>query len=347
MYASWVPLHLLWKRAMKKNWLHRRLRARWKRFCASRQIRGIAVPAGRGEIRMFMKIRNEVLRLPYFFDYYARRGVDRFFIIDNASDDGTAELLTARRDTHVFRVERSFRKENGLHPWVEALLDRYGTGHWCLCADPDEILVYPRCETLDLRALCRYLEAEGAGALAAEVLDMYSDAPLKETVYRAGEDFVSACPYFDAAAAREIRRKPECAAGSAFLGGMTERVFGYGSLLSKVPLFKFGKGVQIDRGHHTIRGARLSDLTAAVLHFKYFSDFIGKTVREAERGEYFNRARRYRQIARIVIDDPALRLCHEGSACFEDSSQLVRMGRLRTSEAYERFALSCGELRHA
>ena len=46
----------------------------------------------RKEIRLFAIMRNESLRLPYFLEYYKNLGVDRFFLIDNNSTDGSVQV---------------------------------------------------------------------------------------------------------------------------------------------------------------------------------------------------------------------------------------------------------------
>jgi hypothetical protein len=50
-----------------------------------------------GEIRAFMTVRNEILRLPQTLAHYRKIGVARFFIVDNGSTDGTREILAAQR----------------------------------------------------------------------------------------------------------------------------------------------------------------------------------------------------------------------------------------------------------
>jgi hypothetical protein len=44
--------------------------------------------ASRDEIRLFARCRNEILRLPAFFQHYRAMGVDRFYIVDNESYGG-------------------------------------------------------------------------------------------------------------------------------------------------------------------------------------------------------------------------------------------------------------------
>jgi hypothetical protein len=85
---------------------------------------GKAIPGrapGR-EIRLFSKCRNEKLRLPAFLADYRKLGVARFFIVDNASDDGSAEFLCAQPDVHVFHTYGSFRAARGGTNWLIATL---------------------------------------------------------------------------------------------------------------------------------------------------------------------------------------------------------------------------------
>ena len=74
-----------------------------------------AVPrlSRQGEVRLFSKIRNEKLRLPAFLRHYRSLGVDRFFIVDNDSTDGSTEYLLAQPDVHLFGLVPAFEKQGG------------------------------------------------------------------------------------------------------------------------------------------------------------------------------------------------------------------------------------------
>jgi len=45
------------------------------------------------DLLLFSTQRNEVVRLPYFLDYYRKQGINHFLIVDNDSDDGAREYL--------------------------------------------------------------------------------------------------------------------------------------------------------------------------------------------------------------------------------------------------------------
>ncbi len=57
-----------------------------------------------GQIRAFATCRDERLRLPAFLKHYRDLGIDRFFIVDNDSNDGTADYLVDQPDVHLFRT---------------------------------------------------------------------------------------------------------------------------------------------------------------------------------------------------------------------------------------------------
>jgi hypothetical protein len=88
--------------------------------------------------------RNELVRLPYFFDYYRNLGVNHFLIIDNDSTDGFAEWIRQFEDCSVWHTTASYLESGFGMRWCNYLLSRYGHGHLCVTVDPDEFLVFPR-----------------------------------------------------------------------------------------------------------------------------------------------------------------------------------------------------------
>lgn len=149
------------------------------------------------DIVVVTTVRNEYARLQHFLDYYRRLGVARFLFVDNDSTDGTTELLRSQLDCHVFHTRDSYRDSRFGIDWQNTLLDAYGTERWCLTVDADELLVYPHCEHVDLRELCRFLDGEGHEALYTFLLDMYPGGPLADAVCEPGRPFLDTCRFFD------------------------------------------------------------------------------------------------------------------------------------------------------
>jgi glycosyltransferase involved in cell wall biosynthesis len=160
--------------------------------------RGGRIPApAAGEIRLFSKLRNEMLRLPAFLRHYRALGVGRFFLVDNGSTDGSTEYLLDQPDVHVFRTEGHFREARGGTDWLNALLGEFGVGTWCVTVDVDEFLWFPGVEYTSLKKLTAYLDAQGYEALGCLLLDLYPAGSLKDCTYSPDQDLVQAAPYFD------------------------------------------------------------------------------------------------------------------------------------------------------
>lgn len=319
---------------LKRHWSMRVSAARLRR------IDGRPIGDLDGKLLLFAMARNESLRLPYFLDHYLACGVDRIFLIDNGSDDDSVEIALARPNVHVFRTTESFRNYSN---WMELLLERYGRGRWCIAADLDEIFFYPHAETVPLKSLCDHLDRSGHSAVQCLLLDMYSDQPIGRNGYRPGQDPLSVCRYFDPefteAPKRWINQKTRrpfvCA---RFSGNLRQRLFGADVNLSKVPLFRYGRGVFAARGMHAMDGVDFAPVRGVVLHFKYLQDFNARVVEEAARGQHEGNAVDYRKYAARVQQEEDLNCFSESSVALQDSAQLVRLGMMRSSPEFDAFA---------
>jgi glycosyltransferase involved in cell wall biosynthesis len=155
------------------------------------------IPDCSGEIRAFMTVRDEILRLSRTLDHYRNIGVTRFFIIDNGSTDGTREFLTAQPNCHVFLTRNSYSEARFGLEWQHALLDEYGMDRWCVVVDADEWFVYPGYENRSLPELAAYLQQSGAQGMFSFLLDMYGWGPVAETISEPQQPLLDACRYFD------------------------------------------------------------------------------------------------------------------------------------------------------
>src|SRR5262249_233394 len=123
------------------------------------------------EVRAFMVVRDEMLRMPFTLTHYRKMGVARFFVIDNGSTDGTKEFLLAQPDCHLFVTYDSYAEAAYGLRWQNALLDEYGTNHWCLSVDADEWFIFPGYETIPLADFTAYLDRSGAQGTFSFLLD--------------------------------------------------------------------------------------------------------------------------------------------------------------------------------
>ena len=194
---------------------------------------------GAGTVLVLL-VHNEANLLPAFFAHYGAFGPLAFVVIDDRSDDGSGAWLAARPDVTLLRPVEGSTYARDKREWRGQVLDRVAPGRWALAPDVDEHLVWHGAPARGFAALVSTLEAEGAEALFAVMVDCYRDAPLAEHVHDAGDggDLAARFPLYDdparsggttwaERAPRRLRARfptPEL----MVLGGMRHRLFGTG-----------------------------------------------------------------------------------------------------------------------
>lgn len=325
-------------------WRKIRLRARRQYFLgrAIRRRRALSPVANRtraidsGAILCFVTLRNEAVRLPYFLDYYRALGVDHFLVVDNDSDDGSRALLEAQPDVSLWTTKASYKGSRYGLDWVNWLLFRHGTGHWCLTLDPDEFLVYPHCDVRPLRALTDWLDSSAYRAFPAMMLDMYPRGPLTERIYAAGENPLDIAAWFDPANYM-IRKNREY--GNLWIqGGPRARAFfaddpQNAPALNKIPLVRWARHYAYVSSTHMLLPRSLNLVydenggeraSGILLHTKFLSTFVGKSDEEMTRGQHYAGSREYKAYHSALQNQPQL-WCPE-SIEYEGWRQLEHLG---------------------
>jgi len=274
------------------------------------RIKSASLPLDENDLACFLVQRNERMRLEGFFDYYRRMGVSRFYVIDNASDDGeTLDFLLDQEDVELYSTPQAYSQSLYGVRWAELLIKAKRVGRWNLVLDADELLVldekYP-----DLPTLCRELEAENLDALYTPFVDMYSDLPINQTPYRPGEAILEQCGYHD----RTFYTTHVVYGGilgetPTYFGGVRSRAFGLDRVvLNKFPLFRYRPGLRLREGLHWIDHARFRMADGVLLHFKYLDTFHAYVEREIARGQHWNGASEYRKYHEMLRSNPEFSL---------------------------------------
>ena len=310
-----------------------------------KKVNFIEVPDNKREIRLFAIMRNESLRLPYFFEYYKNLGVDRFFIIDNNSTDDSALIAYNEANVHIYSTKDNFKN---FWFWMEYLLKEFGSDQWCLVVDIDELFSYPYSEKLNLWELIHFLEQEKSTSVLSLLLDMYSDRSIRSIQYSKGENPLLKIPFFDNSyETRNFRfidkNSYSFFYSKSFTGGMRKRVFGNIStphVLSKISLFKNDQNNYLTDGMHAINNSKISTLQGVVFHTKFLFDFIDEVNEEIKREQHFGNAFYYKHYEKKIAKQVDLNLYCKSSVRYLNTSQLLDLGIMFTNPDFDKYAES-------
>lgn len=301
-------------------WL--RLRRKRFRLRARRKARGLRTEIDRTatirprDVLVFITLRNEQVRLPYFLSYYRDFGVRHFLVVDNDSDDGTSDYLRQQPDVSLWSTTESYKRARFGMDWMNWLLGRYGHGHWCLTVDPDEFLVFPFCDTRSLPALTDWLQASSIRSFGAMLVDMYPKGPVSAVPYEPGQDPFAIASWFDAGNYM-ISRNPRFH-NLWIQGGPRARVF-FGDdpskapALNKIPLVHWDRRYVYASSTHALlpRGLNLvydewggEKASGCLMHAKFLSTFPAKAEEELVRRQHYAASREYRAYHERLQDQP-------------------------------------------
>ena len=204
-------------------------------------------------VTLLSVLRDELLLLPYFIDYYKQLGVDNFIFIDNNSNDGSLQYLFQRRDVNItlYHTTHSYKEALYGTKWINMLLDKYCKDKWCIVVDIDELL-YSR--ENNIHHLIDKMEKQNCNLSYQLLLDMY---PKSTNIndYQTGTNFIQHSNYYDKYSPEY--NIPEYPPNNTFLikGGIRKRLFGTDNTITKTSLFKytFYNNLELDVGYHLLK----------------------------------------------------------------------------------------------
>ncbi len=302
---------LRWRR---KRWRIRAFRKRRDLSCVKNRSKKMR----KDDILLFVTLRNERIRLPYFLKYYRDLGVNHFFMVDNGSDDGSREYLEQQDDVTLFTTRASYKRARFGTDWLNWLQRKYAHGHWTLVVDVDEFFVFPFCDTRPIRALTDWLDGSGVKAFSAMLIDMYPKGPIGAQPYVEGQNPMEILHWFDSG--NYMISKNEEYQNLWIQGGPRARQFfaddpDKAPALNKTPLVKWDRKYVYANSTHMLlpRGLNLvfdelggEKPSGALLHAKFLNTFIEKSAEEVERREHYAASREYLAYVQHMKESPEL-----------------------------------------
>ncbi len=280
------------------------------------------------EFLVICVVRNERTMLPHFLAHYRRLGAKHFVFVDNASDDGTREMLLDQDDVVLYGADTDYRDAHFGVAWQQAVLAAHALGKWAVVVDADELLLYPECESLPLAALLRRFEERGYDAAQTLMLDLYPRGALRDT------DFGAASPadanWFD----RQPLLRWHLGAGRysnapTWLSALRHRLIPHSPpnafTAQKIALFRYLPWVRLSEGLHYAAGVTPAPEALFLGHYKYHAGFRDKVLREIERKQHYDGASEYAHYLAMVAEPDATLFAPELSVHLDDSRSLPRI----------------------
>jgi hypothetical protein len=273
------------------------------------------------KIYLLCVFRDERLLLNYFIDYYRALGVTNFIMIDNSSADGGPEYLKTIPDTNIqiYRSEDSYREARYGAQWVNSVMRELCRDQYCLVVDADELFIFDRRRYRSLSELINSMEANGANAVPANLVDMYPREV--NNSYVRGANFLSHSPYFDDLNSDYYKDwGPIYSRFAHKVGGVRKRVFNATVCVHKFPLFKYNFfPIGVASGCHffqenekVLRSSdriKLYDPPAVLLHFKFIKpDFRRFVERRISNNQDWDDSFEYRKYRDALDATGALRM---------------------------------------
>ena len=321
----------------------KRRRYLWRAFRSRHALRSVTDNTDQistADILLFATMRDEAIRLPHFLDHYRALGVTHFLIVDNGSTDGTAEQLARSPDVSLWQSANSYKASRFGMDWINHLLRRYGSGHWCITVDTDEILTYPDWPNLSLGDLTARLDRLGLPNFGALMVDLYPKGRLADQSYAPGQDPFETLRWLDRPDFTAKRQEP---VGNLWVqGGVRRRVFFADSparapTLNKIPLVKWRRAFAYVNSTHSMLPRALNAAyydfdgkrmpSGALLHTKFLDLIVARSGVEKARGEHFGDGRLFTDYYDALSSNPDLWFEH--SIEYQGWKQLEDLGVIK------------------
>lgn len=282
-------------------------------------------PLSPEDLPLVFVTHNDLTILPFFLRHYRRLGVTRFICVDDVSQDGTRDYLSAQPDVDLWTSPLRYGEARRGRRWREALFARYGYDRWYVNVDSDEFLLYDGCEGTGLSALVAVLEEHDCKRLAAPMLDMYPGPGAIEPDPEQGLPWQFSNHFDVRGYEAELDKR-----GVSLKGGPRRRRFAEANELMKYPLIFWDRSCFFGSSpHRPLPFERnFEPFFGALLHFKFFTNYRGKIAEAAVGKQHYNGSEHYQAMMDALDREGDLNFVGPESARFEGPEQLRELGFL-------------------
>ena len=306
------------------------------------------IPYKKDELIVLCLVRDGEPWARSFIEHYFSLGAKHIVFLDNDSTDDTVSVASEYDNVTLLRTKLPFG--SGVEGAVgeilmrRYLIERFGKNRWSLCVDIDELFDYPYSDIIGLDSLLGYLNSNSYTAVTAQMLDMFPEKLSVNSTQEIGRELKDEYRFYDISEIDRSKPKKEKRSNIiesdeiaiAVKGGIRDNVFGFKPLLTKYPLL-FSDGTVEHMGVHSIRNARVADLTCVLFHYKFYAfalqDYWYKAI-EHKRGRSPFGKRRYEQYVEVLEKNPELQLKLDSSREIASVNDLLENGFLVSSEDY-------------
>lgn len=286
-------------------------------------------------------VRDGEMWMQSFMEHYLALGVKHVIFLDNGSTDATIEAASRFKQVSVYTTSVPFRTyEVGMRRWLSKT---FGRGRWTLAPDIDELWDYPHSDRLSLQGFIGYLDHHGYQAVAAHALDMFSPLPFSSLHSLPGDNVREKYRLYDLEGIQKTRQMYWITNGqtasehiTASFGGIRQRLFGSECLLQTRHALHFtGNGSDPYRyDGHFAAGARVADVSAVLLHYKFLSTLYDQALTNIRLGQHHKGSHHYTGFVRVLSEHPHFNMRTITSRELQSVNELVDGGLLTVSDAY-------------
>jgi hypothetical protein len=305
------------------------------------------------EVLAIVLIRDGSYYLDVFFEYYRRLGVTHFAFIDNGSTDDTIARLKAEKGVIIDQCTLPLAGFEDLIRQYPA--QTYGKNRWCLYVDMDELFDFEGSTKVGITGLTRYLDAQGATAMMAQMLEMFPKIPLRETAGLSYAQAVEAFDYFDISHVRKLPYHSDKIEFAALMtrntvpnetlmfcfGGIRGKVFGENCCLTKHPLIFNGPGVTPAPHPHLSMGVRCADISGLIRHYKFAGNVAERDTASMLAGNLSHGENRAR--AAVLSKTPDVSLFSLDARPWNRIELLIRAGFVVGSDRFTAYLKEAGQ----